>query len=184
MAARPILLLGDPTLWRKCAPVREIDAPAVRQAVRDLRDTLADFRKRNGFGRGIAAPQIGILKRIIYIHFPNDGIDGVFINPRIIRRSKTKIRLWDDCFSFPDLLVRVERARQVAVACLDGKGRKHVIIADGALSELLQHEIDHLDGILAVQRAIDGRSFALRGELKTRQGKAQKKARTSRGGRA
>jgi peptide deformylase len=165
MAVRRILLLGDRKLWQKCGPVRGIAAPAVRKAVRDLRDTLADFRKRNGFGRGIAAPQIGILKKIIYIHFPQEGIDGAFINPGVVRKGKTKIRLWDDCFSFPGLLVRVERAREIAVEYTDETGRRRTIIAGGGLSELLQHEIDHLDGILAVQRAIDGRSFALRGEL-------------------
>ncbi len=183
MAARRILLLGEAKLWRKCAPVRGIAAPAVRKAVRDLRDTLEDFRERNGFGRGIAAPQIGTLKRIIYIHFPKEGIDGAFINPRIIKKSKAKIRLWDDCFSFPGLRVRVERSREVAVEYTDEKGKKHTIIADNDLSELLQHEIDHLDGILAVQRAVDGRSFALRGELKTRQRRAFEKARMPRGGR-
>ena len=165
MAVKNILLLGDPKLWRKCTPVKGTRAPATCRAVRDLRDTLADFRKRNGFGRGIAAPQIGVLKRIIYVHIPKEGIDGAFINPRIIRKSRTKIRLWDDCFSFPGLLVRVERSRDVMVGYTDEMGKKHTIIADDGLSELLQHEIDHLDGILAVQRAVDGRSFALRDEL-------------------
>lgn len=183
MAARQILLLGDPTLWRKCTPVRELGSPAVRQAVRDLRDTLADFRKKNGFGRGIAAPQIGILKRIIYIHFPQEGIDGAFINPRIVRKSKKKIRLWDDCFSFPGLLVRVERAREIAVEYMDVTGKRRTITAGGDLSELLQHEIDHLDGILAVERAIDSRSFALRGELKARQKEAYANDGMLRGGR-
>jgi peptide deformylase len=164
MAAKRILLLGDLRLWRKCAPVKDIGAPASRKAIRDLHDTLADFRRRNGFGRGIAAPQIGVLKRIIYVCSPKAGIDGAFINPRIVSKSKAKMRVWDDCFSFPDLLVRVERAREVAVAFTDEEGKKHTIIADDGLSELLQHEIDHLDGILAVQRAIDRRSFALRRE--------------------
>lgn len=138
----------------------------MRSVIKDLHDTLNNFRKTNGFGRGIAAPQIGILKRIIYIHFPQEGIDGAFINPRIIRKSRTKIRLWDDCFSFPGLLVRVERAREVAVEYTDETGKGRTIIAGGDLSELLQHEIDHLDGILAVERAIDGKSFALHGVMK------------------
>lgn len=162
MAVKHILLLGDPRLWRKCAPVKGIPTPSMRGTIRDLRDTLADFRKKNGFGRGIAAPQIGVLKRIIYIHFPKAKSDGAFINPKIIRKSKAKIKLWDDCFSFPNLLVRVERAREIAVEYLDVAGKKHTIFASGDLSELLQHEIDHLDGILATERAIDGKSFALR----------------------
>jgi peptide deformylase len=164
MAAKRILWLGAPDLWRKCAAVKDIAAPETKKAICDLRDTLADFRKRNGFGRGIAAPQIGVLKRIIYIHFPKEKMSGALINPRIVRKSKARIRLWDDCFSFPDLLVRVERAREVTVSCTDEKGENLVIAAKGDLSELLQHEIDHLDGILAVQRAIDNRSFAWRKE--------------------
>lgn len=167
MAAKRILLLGAPELWRKCAAVKEIAAPETGRTIRDLRDTLADFRKKNGFGRGIAAPQIGILKRIIYVHFPKAGISGALINPRIMKKSRSRIRLWDDCFSFPDLLVRVERAREVTVSFTSEKGENRAIAAPGDLSELLQHEIDHLDGILAVQRAIDNRSFAWRKE-KTR----------------
>ena len=183
MAIKKILLLGDVRLFQKCAQVRGSQTPAIQKAVRDLQDTLADFRKKNGFGRGIAAPQIGILKRIIYIHFPQEGIDGAFINPRIVRKSKKKIRLWDDCFSFPGLLVRVERAREIAVEYMDVTGKRRTIIAGGDLSELLQHEIDHLDGILAVERAIDSCSFALRGELKARQKEAYANDGMLRGGR-
>jgi len=166
MAVKGILKLGDPVLWRKGALIKSVTTPETVKSIRDLRDTLADFRKRNGFGRGIAAPQIGVLKRIIYVNFPKEKIDGAFINPKIIKKSKAKIKLWDDCFSFPGLLVKVERAKEIAVAYLDELGKKRTIIADGGLSELLQHEIDHLDGILAVERAINGKSFALRDERK------------------
>lgn len=166
MAVKRILLLGVPELWRKCAAVRDIAAPKTKRTIRNLRDTLTEFRKRNGFGRGIAAPQIGVLNRIIYIRFPQEKMDGALINPWIVKRSKKTMKLWDDCFSFPGLLVRVERAKEIAVAYTDETGEKRVIEARDGLSELLQHEIDHLDGILAVQRAIDGRSFALRDEQK------------------
>lgn len=164
MAVKAILLLGAPELWRKCSTVKDIAVPETKKTIRDLRDTLSDFSKKNGFGRGIAAPQIGVLKRIIYIHFPKEKMSGALINPRIVKKSKARIRLWDDCFSFPDLLVRVERAREVTVSFTNEKGENRVIAAQGDLSELLQHEIDHLDGILAVQRAIDNRSFAWRKE--------------------
>jgi peptide deformylase len=164
MAAKRILLLGAPELWRKCTAVKDIALPETKMTIRGLRDTLADFRKKNGFGRGIAAPQIGVLKRIIYVHFPKAGISGALINPRIVKRSRTRIRLWDDCFSFPELLVKVQRAREVTVSCTNEKGENCVIAAKDDLAELLQHEIDHLDGILAVQRAIDNRSFAWRKE--------------------
>ncbi|HSQ36238.1 MAG TPA: peptide deformylase [Candidatus Binatia bacterium] len=166
MPKKPIRLLGDPKLWKNCKAVQDPGAAGNAKIICDLRDTLADFRKKNGFGRAIAAPQIGILRRIIYVDFPKAKISGAMINPKIIKKSKTKIRLWDDCFSFPGLLVKVERAKEIVVAYLDEGGKKHSNIANGGLSELLQHEIDHLDGILAVQRALDGKSFALRSERK------------------
>ncbi len=165
MAIKRILLLGNPSLWKKSSPVKSARAPSTRGAVRNLKDTLADFRKKNGFGRGIAAPQIGILKRVIYIDFPKEKVKGAMINPKIIKQSKEKIRVWDDCFSFPGLLVKVERAKEIQVEYQNEEGEPGTVSAKGDLSELLQHEIDHLDGILAVQRAIDGKSFALRGEL-------------------
>jgi peptide deformylase len=164
MAVKNIIQLGDPGLWKRCDEIKTIKTKEIGITIHDLRDTLADFRRRNGFGRGIAAPQIGVFKRIIYVHFPKEKMDGALINPKIIKKSKTKIRLWDDCFSFPGLLVKVERAKKIAVEYLDEDGKKHTIITDSDLSELLQHEIDHLDGILAVERAIDGKSFAFRSE--------------------
>ena len=73
-------------------------------------------------------------------------------------------RLWDDCFSFPDLLVYLERAETVRVRYEDEDGAPRMVTATGPLSELLQHEIDHLDGVLAVDRALDGNSLATREE--------------------
>jgi peptide deformylase len=164
MAVKIILQLGNPGLWKVCAMVKDVGAPETKKIIRDLKDTLEDFRKKNGFGRAIAAPQIGILKRIIYVDFPKANISGALINPKITKQSKEKIRVWDDCFSFPELLVKVERAREIKVEYLSDNGKNHTITAKGDLSELLQHEIDHLDGILAVQRAIDNKSYAFRSE--------------------
>lgn len=164
MAIQEILKLGDPGLWQKCAAVEDVNAPETIAAIRDLEDTLEDFKKRNGFGRGIAAPQIGVLKRIIFIDFPKEKISRLIINPRLVWQSPEKIRLWDDCFSFPGLLVKVERAREIRLDYVSNSGENCSLAARADLSELLQHEIDHLDGILAVERALDGRSFALRSE--------------------
>ncbi len=166
MAIKKILILGNPGLWNACKVVKAFQSTETVKIVHDLRNTLADFRKKNGFGRGIAAPQIGVLKRIIYVNFPKEEISGAMINPKITWQSKYKIRLWDDCFSFPGLRVRVERASEIKVKYQDEDGKTQTITAKGALSELLQHEIDHLDGILAVERAIDGKSFAFRSEWK------------------
>lgn len=166
MAVKEVLRLGNPGLWQVCVMVKSHNSKETKKIIRDLKDTLADFKKKNGFGRAIAAPQIGILKRIIYINFPKEKISGAMINPKIKKQSKEKIRFWDDCFSFPELLVKVERAKTIKVEYQTQDGENRVLTAKGDLSELLQHEIDHLDGILAVQRAIDGKSFAFRKEWK------------------
>jgi peptide deformylase len=93
------------------------------------------------------------------------GFCGPLINPEIVWEESRKIELWDDCFSFPDLMVRVLRAAQIRVEYQDERGEKNILEASGDLSELLQHEIDHLDGILAVERAISPQSFSTRKEL-------------------
>lgn len=72
--------------------------------------------------------------------------------------------LWDDCFSFPDILVKVRRNLTTEVRYQDERGRRRMLHAEGTLSELLQHEIDHLDGVLAIDRAIDSRHIVLRQE--------------------
>ena len=164
MAIKEILRLGNPGLWKVCETVKSLDSAETRQIIQDLKDTLGDSNKKNGFGRGIAAPQIGELKRIIYVDFPKEEISRALINPEIIKNSKEKIQLWDDCFSFPELQVKVERAKEIEVEYQAEDGEILTVTAKGDLSELLQHEIDHLDGILAVQRAIDGKAFTFRSE--------------------
>ena len=161
MAVRDILLLGNPVLRVECQKVKDFSDPTFKQTIVDLRDTLADFRKRRGFGRGIAAPQIGVTRRIIFV---NIDAPIVLVNPEIIKRSKEKMLLWDDCFSFPDLIVKVRRHTHVSVSYQDEKGIKRLLKVNGGLSELLQHEIDHIDGILAIDRAIDERHIVMRSE--------------------
>lgn len=162
MAAKEILLLGNPLLRQKCSPVKNTGSSDVRSLVNDLRDTLLDFRSRMGFGRGIAAPQIGVTQQVIFIDFE---YAGVLINPKIIRRSAKKFILWDDCFSFPDLLVSVVRNYRIEISFKDEAGKNRKLKAEGSLSELLQHEIDHINGILAVDRAVDTKHIILRSEF-------------------
>jgi peptide deformylase len=161
MAVRDILLLGNPLLNQRSEPVQKAELSAARAVGRDLHDTLTDFRARRGWGRAIAAPQIGVLKRIIYLHVERPWL---IINPRLVGMSKETTELWDDCMSFPDLLVRVKRRCSFTLTYLDEQWAERTLAVEGALSELLQHEIDHLDGVLAVSRAIDGASFALRSQ--------------------
>ena len=164
MPGRQILQLGNPLLWQKSGGVDAIQSGETRELVRDLSDTLAAFRETTGYGRGIAAPQIGVLKRVVFIRMQPVGFCAPLINPEIVWRSESTMELWDDCFSFPDLMVRVSRANQIKVDYQDDRGLKQTLEAEGDLSELLQHEIDHLDGILAVQRAISPQAFSTRAE--------------------
>ncbi|MBX7152110.1 peptide deformylase [bacterium] len=164
MAVREILKLGNPLLWEKCVVITDFNATEVEKTVADLKETLADFRVKNNFGRGIAAPQIGMLLKIIYIRMPDGSFDGPMINPEIVTESNERFELWDDCFSFPDLLVRVSRAKSISVKYCDRSGNEYRLDAQDAFSELLQHEIDHTNGILAVQRVVAPDAFALRQE--------------------
>lgn len=161
MAVRDILLLGHPILRARCAKVADFSDPEIVRCVEDLRDTLHDFRARKGFGRGIAAPQIGISRRVIFIHVDQPLI---IINPRIVRRSRNMMTLWDDCFSFPDILVKLKRQFAISIEYRTIEGKRERLDASGRLSELLQHEIDHLDGVLAIDRALDSRHIILRSE--------------------
>lgn len=166
MAARRILQLGDPLLREVSAPVTNWRAAA--EVLRDLDDTLAEFRRTHGFGRGISAIQIGIPLRVIFLRV--EGIVYELVNPTYTWQSEETFELWDDCFSFPELMVRLRRHRAVGLRHQDGAGAWHEITADGDLSELIQHEMDHLDGILAVDRAASTRDLATREEyLRQRQ---------------
>ena len=163
MAAREILLLGNPKLYEVSEAVKEADLKDLPSVVADLHDTLLEFRRKYGAGRAIAACQIGFAKRLIYLFIDRPV---VFINPSLENRSEAIIDVWDDCMCFPDLLVKVKRHKSCTIRFRDLSFREHTMTLVDDLSELLQHEYDHLDGILAVSRAIDGRSFALRRQLK------------------
>lgn len=164
MPARRILQLGDPLLRAVSSPV---PVPGEAEPIfEDLRDTLHEFRRAHGFGRGISAVQIGELKRLIYIEF--EGRAYCLRNPEYEFQSERKFQLWDDCFSFPHLMVRLERSERVVVRYLDERDAIASLEAEGALAELLQHEIDHLDGVLAIDRALDRNSFCTREEWRRR----------------
>jgi peptide deformylase len=151
-----ILKLGDPRLYEICEPVYKEELPLVKTWVKDLHEAMEDIRARYGFGRGIAAPQLGIMKRLFYL---NLGEPYIIINPEIIHPSQELIELWDDCMSFPNLLVKVKRYQSLTLEYLDENWEKQSWKVEGAISELIQHEYDHLDGILCTMRAIDDKSF-------------------------
>lgn len=161
MTVKQILLLGNPKLYETSISVDKDELDSLQNLVQDLHDTLMDFRSKHGVGRAVAAPQIDVKKRLIYMHIDRPV---VFINPRIDQKSLEMVQLWDDCMSFPDLLVKVQRHKTCRIHYRDIEWREQAMILEGNLSELLQHECDHLDGVLAVSRAVDKYSFALRSQ--------------------
>ena len=161
MAVKDVLLLGNPKLYEIGEPIERKEVDNLPSIVQDLHDTLIDFKKRYGTGRAVAAPQIGMMKRMIYMYINEPK---VFINPVLTQKSKERMLVWDDCMCFPDLLVKVKRHQRCGITYKDMEWKEQTMILEGDLSELLQHECDHLDGILAVSRAIDKFSFALRNQ--------------------
>ncbi|UQO37710.1 aminotransferase class IV [Burkholderia cepacia] len=147
-----ILPVGTASLRDVARPVGDVTDPAVREAACALRAALRAFRDEHGFGRAVAAPQIGVGQRMIALAM--DGWPDVIVNPEIVWHSDARMTLWDDCMCFPDLFVRVERHASVSVqyTTLDGElHRRDALSPD--VSELMQHEIDHLDGKLSFDRA-------------------------------
>lgn len=153
-----ILKLGNPQLYEVSIPVTTEEQPKVHKWVSDLHDTLMEYRKKHGAGRAIAAPQIGVKKRLIYMHIDSPH---VFINPSLSFLNEEKYTLLDDCMSFPGLIVKVLRYKRVSIKYQDMNFQMKEEHYDGDLSELLQHEYDHLDGILATMRAVDNKSLIM-----------------------
>ena len=169
MPIRPILQLGDPLLRKKAAPVENPTARQIQDLVQDLADTLAHWRAKTGYGRGIAAPQLGVLQRAIFLKLPGTE-PWPLINPEIIEHSEENIIVWDACLSFLSIFMQVKRHRQVTVRYqnLSGDTLEFKAGDDRNLSELLQHEIDHLDGILAIDRVVDTKTICTREEFEKR----------------
>ncbi|SDI10957.1 peptide deformylase [Mucilaginibacter gossypii] len=154
-----ILLLGDERLYQVCPPVLPDELPLVRGWVEDMHNVMHEIRLKYNFGRAIAAPQLGIMKRLVYMNIDKPV---VFINPEIQDASDELFELWDDCMSFPNLLVNVKRHKTITVNYLDENWQQQQWVMMDALSELMQHEHDHLNGILCTMRAIDSMSFKWR----------------------
>lgn len=148
---RVILTDENPVLRTPSAPVELTDSE-LDQDIADLAETLRDFRERAGFGRAISAPQVGIMKRLVVMNLGAGPVP--LINPSIESRSVDTQMVWDDCLSVPGRLVHVERSSTISLRYRD-YADDEVDWRDlpPDLSELLQHECDHLDGILMTDRA-------------------------------
>jgi peptide deformylase len=169
MPLRTILQLGDPRLREVALPVENPSTPEIAALVRDLADTLAHWRSTTGYGRGIAAPQLGVRQRVIFLQLPGEQ-PWPLVNAEMTERSEEKIIVWDACLSFLSIFMQVERHREITIRWQDLAGKRHEFRAgdDRSLSELLQHEIDHLDGILAVDRITDLKTLCSREEFEKR----------------
>ncbi len=163
MKSEKIILLGDPRLHEVSAPIKPEDIPSLMPVIEDLHDILFEYKAKfahYGAFRGIAAPQIGVMKRLIYMNI--DDKATVFINPELINLSEELFDVWDDCMCFPNLLVLLKRHFSCTINYFDLDFKPQTMDLKGSLSELIQHEFDHLNGILSTQRALDNQSFRWR----------------------
>jgi len=159
MAIKDILLLGNPKLYETSVLVGKDELPALLPQIQLMWESILEIREKYGFGRAIAAPQIGLQKRIICLNIDKPI---AFINPELTNLSNETFELWDDCMSFPNLLIKVKRHKSLTISFYDLDWNKQTWNLEGDMAELIQHEYDHLDGILATQRAIDDKSFRWR----------------------
>ena len=154
---REILLLGDPRLYEVSAEVEREELEALRPVFQDMFDCIRGIRRDYGFGRAIAAPQIGVLKRIVIIDVSLEKDDPeapqdfrVFINPVVTVIDPKLSEENEGCLSVPELRSKVKRPRRVALEGLDLDGNTVRIEGEGYFSACMQHETDHLDGKLFI----------------------------------
>ena len=165
MAVVSILLLGDPRLKQVSAEVARDEVASVEGVVRDMHDTMADFQRRHGWGRAIAAPQIGVHKRIVCM---NAGEPRTLFNPVLeplggtVNLAGSYEEYWEDCMSFPDLMARVRGATSFLLRYRDADWTERRVELTGDFAHLIEHEVDHLNGTLAVDRVITPGALALR----------------------
>jgi peptide deformylase len=147
MAIHPILTIPEPVLRTKAKPIERVDAE-LRRLMDDMLETMYDAP-----GIGLAAPQIGVSRRLIVMDPAKDDAPKtplIMVNPEILDRSE-EMRLHDEgCLSIPDFTAEIERPAKTRVAFIDREGKKQEVELEGIWSTLVQHEIDHLNGILFI----------------------------------
>ena len=150
MAIRNIRTYGDEILTKRAKEVEEIDE-RTKELIEDMIETL---HKNNGVG--LAAPQVGVLKRIIVIDIYEEGTDVfVLINPEIVK-TKGQQTVEEGCLSFPNQYAKIVRPAEVTVKALDKDGKKVKLVGKDLLAQALSHEIDHLNGELFIDKIIPG----------------------------
>jgi peptide deformylase len=168
MPVRPVLRIGHPILLQPAEAVTEFNTPELAALIADLWDTMADAT-----GAGLAANQIGVLQRAVVFGFEeNSRYPGrppvphtVLINPEITPLSRELVEDWEGCLSVPGMRGWVPRYERIRYAGFDAQGERIEREADGFHARLVQHECDHLDGVLYPQRVRDMRKFGFEEEL-------------------
>lgn len=153
MTVCPTLELGHPLLRQLAQPVESPLSSETQQLIADLWDTLRDFRQRNRWGRALSAPVIGVAARVVVVEYGEQQY--VLINPRFERWSRTQVVAYESCVTFGGLWGQVSRPARVVVLALDAAGREQRYDLDGELGRIVQHEIDHLDGLVWLDRDPD-----------------------------
>ena len=165
---RDVLRMGDPLLWQKSLPVEKFDTPELAELLHDMRDTMAHLN-----GAGLAAPQIGVLLRVVIfgVHanprYPDvDEVpDTVLINPLITPLANDTEEGWEGCLSVPGMRGWVPRWHRLHYAGFDENGKRFECDAEGFHARVVQHECDHLDGILYPMRIQDFTRFGFNDAL-------------------
>lgn len=173
MAVRPVLRMGDPRLLQLSRPVERFDAPELRELLADMEDTMHALN-----GAGLAAPQIGVPVRVVIFGMTSNprypGAEEVprtvLINPTIIPIGAELEDGWEGCLSVPGMRGLVPRHLRLRYEGFDARGARIGCIAEGFHARVVQHECDHLDGILYPMRIRDFRSFGFTEELFPGQG--------------
>lgn len=149
MAIRNIREDGDEILRKKSREVEKVD-DKIREILDDMVETMHKYN-----GVGLAAPQIGILKRLVVIDLYDDKGPIKLVNPEIIKEKGTQ-EVEEGCLSFPNKFAKVIRPEEVTVKALDENGKQIKISAKGLLAQAISHEIDHLNGVLFIDKIIEG----------------------------
>ncbi len=166
MVIRDTVLLGDPRLRATAESIYDYEKE-LRPVLEDLKDTLTEHQRVYKMGRGLAAPQIGHNKRVVYVQ--TETFTGYLVNPSIVYRSPETFEVWDSCFSMnAAFFVKIPRHRRIKIKYTNQFGEFHNDTFTDDMSELLQHEIDHLDGIVCSDHLTDMQNIAMREEWEKR----------------
>ena len=145
MALRNIRIMGEKVLEKVSRPVDAV-TPRIRDLVEDMLETMYDAG-----GVGLAAPQVGILQRF-FVVIADDDVPRVFINPQIIATSSEMCEYEEGCLSIPNVYEKITRPAKITIQALNEQGRPFTLEAEGFLARVIQHEYDHLEGVLYIDR--------------------------------